>query len=370
MSASIKISRNVQNKFLEKQERGQIFLATTIAGILAYSSLMVIKSPSSLKDGVVRRLSVKQRSRRLFSKGFLSALSDVLYYYFATETRSARLLDYLRNNKTHNIFIVDEFLSLRVINLKKLKNCGKIIYVSQDVANNRYGFYSNIITKCLMYRFELSAMAQIDLVIACSERDRIKYVEMGAKKTVYYPNIYPIKSFKPSPKENFPMITVISRWHWDNQAESSLQEILKALALSSRDITLNIIGIKPKSIPSNVSLRYYEHIPSKAEYLTLLSKSWIGINVGFHLAGSNERKYDYALSGLVVLSDTMGARGDLLPYEYTFVDRHDLVAKLEQLLQLGEDRLIEMGAENRVQALELANNQLAITSKAIADSMN
>ena len=85
------------------------------------------------------------------------------------------------------------------------------------------------------------------------------------------------------------------------------------------------------------------------------------------MAGSNERKYDYAMAGLIVFSDTMGARGDLLPYEYTYVDSQDLAAKLEQLLQLGKDRIVEMGDQNRDQALSLAEKQHGILLRTIND---
>ncbi len=85
------------------------------------------------------------------------------------------------------------------------------------------------------------------------------------------------------------------------------------------------------------------------------------------MAGSNERKYDYAMAGLVVFSDTMGTRGDLLPNEYTYVDSQDLAAKLEQLLQFGKDRIVEMGKQNRDQALSLAKKQREILLRTVND---
>jgi hypothetical protein len=93
------------------------------------------------------------------------------------------------------------------------------------------------------------------------------------------------------------------------------------------------------------------------DYLTILSKSWIGINVGFHLGGANQRKYDYAMAGLVVFSDSLGSRGDLLPHEYVYVDRQDLTAKLEQILEYGKELITEMGLRNRKQAMYLAETQ-------------
>jgi hypothetical protein len=72
------------------------------------------------------------------------------------------------------------------------------------------------------------------------------------------------------------------------------------------------------------------------------------------MSGTNERKYDYAEAGTVVFSDTLGARGDLLPHEYTYVDSHDLAAKINQLLEFGKVSITEMGAENRKHVLSMA----------------
>ena len=118
-----------------------------------------------------------------------------------------------------------------------------------------------------------------------------------------------------------------------------------------------VIGIRPKTVPKFVKLEYSEFIKDKMDYLRVLSKSWIGINIGIHKAGTNERKYDYAEAGTVVLSDTLGARGDFLPHEYTYVDSHDLAAKIEQLLEFGKARLTEMGNKNRTHVLSMAEKQ-------------
>ena len=120
-----------------------------------------------------------------------------------------------------------------------------------------------------------------------------------------------------------------------------------------------MIGIEPKKVPKNITLEYRKFIPSKLEYLQLLSKSWIGINIGIHMAGTNERKYDYAEAGIVILSDSLGSRGDLLKFEYTFVDEFDLSAKLEQLFELGRTKLCQMGKDNRQFALQLSEKKRA-----------
>jgi hypothetical protein len=328
---------------------------------------MPLKSPRDLRDGIIRRLSAKQMPYVLVTEGFLSVLSQVLHYYFATSSRTDRFIPFLRRMKSPKIFLIDEFSSINMINLKDIKNLGRIIYVSQDVAYNRYGFRDNPITKELMYKLEWDAIAYADVVIACSERDRLKYIEMGAKKAVYYPNIYPIKEFEPIAKDQLPSICIVSRGHWDLKAGRSLEEIFKALSYSNRTFKVTVIGIKPKKVPKNIRLKHYEFIPSKLDYLKILSESWIGINIGFHLAGTNERKYDYAMARLVVFSDTMGARGDLLPCEYTYVDSQDLAAKLEQLFQFDKDKLVEMGDKNRDQALSLAKQQREILLETVND---
>lgn len=114
--------------------------------------------------------------------------------------------------------------------------------------------------------------------------------------------------------------------------------------------------MEPQRVPRNIKLEHYEYIPDKLDYMRILSKSWIGINIGIHKGGSNERKYDYAMAGLVVFSDILGCRGDMLPHEYTYLDDNDLAAKLEQLIELGQKKIIEMGMENRKQAISSGRN--------------
>ena len=115
--------------------------------------------------------------------------------------------------------------------------------------------------------------------------------------------------------------------------------------------------MEPQQVSQNIELEYYEHIPSKLDYMRILSKSWVGINIGIHKGGSNEKKYDYAMANAIVLSDVLGCRGDLLPNEYAYLDSNDLAAKLKQLIELGQRKIIEMGMENRKRALSLAEEK-------------
>ena len=319
--------------------------------------LLPLRSPEEFRDGMLRRLSIAEPKHVLVQGGFLSMLRDALYINFGTSARANRLMRILNKLTSPKIFLVDEFISLNCLDLKKLKNLGAIIYVSQDIAHNHYGFGKNLITRNLMFRLERNAMNDVDLVVACSEMETLKYLQMGAKKVVTYPNIYPTEAFKPIEKDEMPSVSVVLREHWGFAAEKSLETILNAFACLDRKIKVYMIGLKPKRVPKNVNLIYHSFIPNKMDYLKVLSKSWIGINVGIHKAGTNERKYDYAEAGTVVFSDTLGARGDLLPYEYTYVDGHDLAAKINQLLNFGGSPLKKMGRENRDRVLSLAEKQ-------------
>jgi hypothetical protein len=351
------VFRKEEEKFREKWGYNQIELATSTTGILLYYFLMVLQSPKDLRDGLLRRLFHRRREHVLIKEGFLSVLSQALYQYFARSARTDGLIRFLKKLNSPKIFLIDEFWSLNSVNLKELKNLGLIIYLSQDLAHNRFGFGENFRAKKLMYKLERNAIALADVVIACSERDRLKYVEMGARKAIFYPNIYPITEFEPCDKDQTPTISIVLPKHWGPRADRSLEKIFKALSYVDRKIRVYLIGIQPQRVPRNIELQYYKFIPNKSDYLRTLSKSWVGINIGIHKGGTNERKYDYAMAGTVVLSDNLSARGDLLPYEYTYVDSHDLAAKSERLLEFGQEKIAEMGIQNRKEVISLAEKQ-------------
>ena len=316
-------------KFKEKWLYDQVQLPSSVIGIILYYSLMFLKSPINFRDGLMVRLSLKKSKVLLTELGFLSMLSRALYLRYGTSARASRLMNLLNKLASPKIFLIDEFLSLNCLDLRKLRLLGPILYVSQDIAYNRFGFGDNRITKKMMFKLERDALAHIDLVIASCEMERLKYLQMGARKAISYPNIYPTTAFELANKDEMPSISIVLRNHWGSTAEKSLEEIFDALAHLDREIKVYMIGIRPRRVPQNVKLEYTNYVPSKLDYLKLLSKSWIGINIGIHMAGTNERKYDYAEAGLVVFSDTLGVRGDLLPNEYAYVDSQDLAAKIK-----------------------------------------
>jgi hypothetical protein len=351
------VFRRVDSRFEEKWGNNQVDLATSTSGNFMHFLLMLVKSPKNMRDGLLKRLLRTKSSTVLFGEGFLPGLSQALGEYFDKPARTNVLINFLRQLNSPKIFLIDEYVSIRIVNLNVLKLLGSIVYVSQDVAYDSFNFGNDIITKTLMYKLERDAVALSDLVVACSERDRLKYLEMGARKVLFYPNIYPITEFEPACKDTEPCISIVLRGHWGQGANRSLEEIFKALSCINKKIKVNLIGVDSQYVPKNVELQHYGYIPTKMDYLTILSKSWIGINVGFHLGGANQRKYDYAMAGLVVFSDSLGSRGDLLPHEYVYVDRQDLTAKLEQILEYGKELITEMGLRNRKQAMYLAETQ-------------
>lgn len=187
----ISISRKDVPRLKKQFANDKIELETSFSSILSYYMLMMLKSPRDLSDGVQKRLFKKEGLQVLVGEGFLSVISQVLYHYFASSAKKDAIKHYLEKIDSPNIFLIDEFLSINTVDIKMLKRYGYIIYISQDVAYNRYGFQDSLIAKNLMRKLEQDAIALSDMVIASSDRDRLKYLEMGAKKAVFYPNIYP-----------------------------------------------------------------------------------------------------------------------------------------------------------------------------------
>jgi hypothetical protein len=351
----------------EKWTTDYVELPDSTTSVFASYALMMLKSPKAMRDGIIRRFFKRQNPPVLIDEGFLSILSRTLTPYFASSTRNDNILRFLSQLKQPPIFLIDEFTSIKLLNLKMLKKTGKIIYVSQDVAHNSLNFRKYSISEKLLYNLERDAVTLADLVISCSERDKLKYMEMGAKTVISYPNIYPIQEFEPDEKDKDPSVSIVLRGHWGPSVYKSLSEILKALSYVDSKLTVYLFGTKPDRVPGNVCLKFYGYIPNQLDYLKVLSKSWLAINIGIHMGGTNQRKYDYALAGTVVVSDKCGARGDILPFEFTYVDCHDLAAKIEQLLALSRETLTAMGVQNRKHSLLLAERQRNLLSEAIKE---
>jgi hypothetical protein len=364
------VLRNEREQFREKWSFNKVELATSTSGVLLNYLLMMLKSPKDLHDGILRRLFKRKLEYTLVNEGFISVLSKTLNQYFAVKARTNKIISFLTNINSPKIFLVDEFISIKTLNLKLLKRIGVVIYVSQDVASENFEFGDNFIARRLMYKLEREIIQIADLVVACSERDQLKYFEMGAKSVIFYPNIYPIEEFEPSVRDKNPSISIVFQSRWGPKNAKYFNSIFNALSKLAKRIKVYAIGLEPQHVPKNIELEYYGYIPTKLDYMRILSKSWIGINIGIHKGGSNERKYDYAMAGLVVFSDTMGCRGDLLPHEYSYLDNTDLAAKLHQLIEFGSEEITKMGVENRKYVLSLAKKQRDLISRSIKAVLN
>lgn len=344
-----------KSQFNEKWAGGEIELASSTFGIFMYYIFHFFKSPKDLHDGMIRRFTKRKLESRIRAGGFVTTLFNVIFQYFGRSSKSDRLTELLERLDQKKIFLIDEFFSLKTVNLQLLQKFGSVIYITSDVARDFYG--CSLATSKIMAKFEQKIIFVPDLIIACSERDRLKYVEMGAKQVIYYPNIYPVSEISLSTKDMEPSITIVLREHWGSLAIEMLEEVLNALSCLGCKIRIYMIGMKPKKIPENIELLHFSHIKSRKDFLKTLSRSWFGINLGIHSGGSNQRKFDYALAELVVLSDKFGARGDFLPCEYTFIDYYDLAAKIMQLMALGREEIIKMGIQNNKLAQSLADKQ-------------
>ena len=243
------IVRNERKIFSEKWSHDKVELATSTSGVLFNSLLMMLKSPKDLHDRILRRILKMERSGILVTEGFISVLSETLDQYFATTARSDNIIPFLRNMNSPKIFLIDEFMSIRTLNLKMLKQLGAVIYVSQDVACERYGFGENIVASRLMFKLEREILQRADLVIACSERDQLRYIEMGTKNVIFYPNIYPIMYFETGLKDKNPSISIVLRNLWGTKSAINFNAIFKALSKLDKKIKVYVIGMEPQRVP-------------------------------------------------------------------------------------------------------------------------
>ncbi|MDW8043462.1 MAG: hypothetical protein RMJ30_04380 [Nitrososphaerota archaeon] len=205
--------------------------------------------------------------------------------------------------------------------------------------------------------------------ISASERDRYFYLNkygLSGDSVVVYPNIYPLH-LPPNRQENanigsekHPKTTVVLNMGSkvsDTVCNSLIRTVHDATsAINDRDsFRLLVIGDNLVRYARGLNWRheveFQSHLPDRRLFLEKLSTAHIGINYAYKAVGSNIKKYDYALAGLAVLSNTYGCKGEILPREWVFYDEADLYVKLTNLL--GED-LGSLGVENREHALARA----------------
>ena len=229
---------------------------------LLFFLLFLTKSPKDLHDETINRITRKKNGAG--SRAFLTRLSEALYQYLARSGRTGSLISFLAKIDKPKVFLVDEFFSINSVRIEKLKNLGHIIYISSDLASDFYG--DNYIASNLMYKLEKRAIALPDLVVACSERDRLKYVQMGAKKALFYPNIYPIE-FELGDKDECLSVAIVLRGHWGPESYRSLERVLSALACIGKPVKVYMIGVKPKELAKKIQ-PYSFWLHSKSERIS------------------------------------------------------------------------------------------------------
>ena len=220
------------------------------------------------------------------------------------------------------------------------------IYLSHDYSADYFIGLRNSITS-----IEREAIEYSDLVIAASIRDAAKYVyELKADpdKVIVFPNIYPVE-FRLEEKYDEKTLAIIS-----SRVSKAMERIVRLLLDTRAVEKILIIGRRRLDI-SGSNIIYKGFIRDRRDFLSTLSRAHLGLNLGEWLGGSNVKKFDYALAGLAVASDSYGLRGELLPGEIPFSDDYDLVAKLNEL---SLDELNKMGKLNREAVLKMHDEAL------------
>jgi len=321
-----------------------------LEGIIPVTIRHPFKQPNTEKNILESSFTYKSLIIRLIYKILRSInIDSPTLRYGSLECKAEDLKKYIDKG---DLIILDSIAGYVMIK-PQLHNLVdfKIIYLSHNFEPNFFGVTN---PKHFIWKSEKEAVNLADLVIVASYRDLLlynKYYECPIEKIAVLPNIYPL-NFNIC-KEDSPTVAVILGDHWGKSVIYSLANILSGL----KNLNLKIISVgnlltkKLKHMGLNVE--GYDYILGRRNFLEIISKAQIGINYGINLGGTNVRKFDYALSALVVLSSPLGSRGEPLPYEYTFTDAEDLKTKLRFLL---ERDLKRMGEENRRFALSYFNS--------------
>ncbi len=338
----------------------------------------IVGSPLIIDIGITRSRHFSVRSDRLFiglplskSSLLLRGINKLLERLKIISQKSAFTVvsvgvDYSEARKLLHypidLLVVDGPLGITVsdklVEEIKLRYGSKVIYVSHDFLIDRYsGFWLRKLLDA-----EYNIVQHADLIISASRRDEMKYKELYgvSDRILTFPNIFPLPNhtefISNIRKRDKPTLVVIGGKFLANNIEYA--RLLKKLYDSLNILNLNIvyIGKHPPRLPKSRSVEYYEYIPSRVEFFRTLGRAHIGLNYALLRGGSNVKRYDYSLAGLVVLDNPLGARGEWLPHEYTFIDEHDFVVKLSELISLGSTELSKLGQLNLLKTCELYDN--------------
>jgi hypothetical protein len=277
----------------------------------------------------------------------------------------------IMSHNTLNIIIFDDISSSYMFeNISILRNSSSlIIYLSHD-------FYLDSVPSLLrstVKTYEGNLIENTDLVVVSGCRDKELYrKEYGLKeeKLVTYANVFPPidppytlnKLEKTIIQDKYSQISIVL-----NAGFKLSEENLRQYVYEVNEAVKEMEGLRVVALGDRISkvareikwgnnkLDVSPHIPDRISFLNYLSRGHIGINYAYKPMGTNVKRFDFALAGLVILSRIMGARGELLPYEYTYLDYADLKVKLSKMLGYDLENLKKMGYKNRVEALNIAS---------------
>jgi hypothetical protein len=213
-------------------------------------------------------------------------------------------------------------------------------------------------------RIEERIVSVADIVVAASVRDALRYRDeyKAGEKIVVFPNVFP-EEFRPMDRLEWPSVAIVAG---SNPAMASKMALFLAKTSTVKNIVYvgkaerDLLNSYGQSIRDKII--HYEHIPSRGDYLAALSAVHIGVNYGVWLGGSNVKRFDYALAGLLIASNGTGSRGEYLPGEICFADPYDLVAKIKML---NRDEAEALGTENQRYALRLHDEAVSNLRKAL-----
>ena len=259
----------------------------------------------------------------------------------------------------------------------------KVVYLSHDYEPEfvRERYLAALIRKRIDF-----ALKETDLLVASSERDRLSYLSHGTidrERVLVYPNIFPPSSdWRSAPyfdrsSAPFTLAMVETAWLGGQGSREDADLVRSALGLLPPRARVRILAFGEslaadlsRGLPGSAEVRRMGRVPERGEFLTALSAAHAGVNVAHWSGGTNVKKYDYALAGLMVLSNPEGARGGLIPHERVFTDGADLAAKILELMDLGSGRVVRMGRENAEAANAVAREASATLSRRAGELMS
>jgi len=323
---------------------------------------VVVKPPFrkiATEKGESEILEFPLERNRIFIRAvskFLRSLSPLSNFgvgigSLSTGVRCEKFLRRVLRNKEKYLLVIDSirgYMSIKQIFDELADNSLAVLYLSH---NYEPEFVGSKILWSYIEKVERNVIRSSDLVLAASLRDskvfKCKY-GVDEQRMVVLPNIYPVEGLKIS-KTNSPSVTLVLPDNWGVKAiTNAIDYISMSIRMSEKVKNVIIIGgiaggISRQKEWGGSVVETYGFIKSRRKFLEVIGRGHIGLNFAFKSAGTNVKKYDYAITEQVVLSNILGAKGDLLPYEYTFMDEYDLASKIDQVF---DEDYLRMGEQN------------------------